>query len=36
MSIEFQSRIKIYYHDLSNKEKSLADYLLKESETVSQ
>lgn len=35
MSIEFQSRIKIYYHDLSNKEKSLADYLLKESEIAS-
>lgn len=35
MSSEFQSRIKIYYHDLSHKEKSLADYLLNESDIAS-
>ncbi|GHU38374.1 transcriptional regulator [Bacilli bacterium] len=35
MSSEFQSRIKIYYHDLSRKEKSLADYLLNESDIAS-
>jgi DNA-binding MurR/RpiR family transcriptional regulator len=28
MNIEFQSRIKLFYHNLSKKEKSLADYLI--------
>ncbi|MFP3156046.1 MurR/RpiR family transcriptional regulator [Lachnospiraceae bacterium ZAX-1] len=35
MSIEFQSRVKSYYQDLSEKEKALATYLLTESSAAS-